>query len=77
MTLQEMLSEAKNVNLAGYGFKKQTKPVIDGHCSYIKSLKDMILTDAPGNEWHHVVDGVVVKVGKLSDNSLKKLLNGD
>lgn len=34
-----------------------------------------MLVDVPDNEWHHVVNGVVAKVGDLSDGSLKTFLD--
>ena len=75
MTLKELLSEAKNVRIEEFGFKKQDSPVVDGHISYIKGDK-IILVDEPGKEWHLMEKGVVTKVGEMTDNSLKKYLSG-
>lgn len=75
MTLRELLSEAKNVRIEEFGYKRQDSPVVDGHISYIKGDK-IILVDEPGKEWHLMEKGVVTKVGEMTDNSLKKFLSG-
>lgn len=75
MTLKEIITEAKNVRIEDFGYKKQESPVVDGHISYIKGDK-IILIDEPGKEWHLMEKGVVTKVGEMSDGSLKRLLSG-
>lgn len=49
----------------------------DRHITYTNTInkKYQILLDIGGNEWHYEVNGSVKKVGKLSDDSLKKFLS--
>jgi hypothetical protein len=78
MTLREIISESKNVDLSAYGFKRQTTPVVHGHVSWIDGGQNVILIDIPGNEWHYMEDGVVVKVGYTTTaglNALKQFLS--
>lgn len=72
MRLKDIITEARTVRIEDYGFKKQEQPVVDGHISYIKGDK-IILVDEPGKEWHLLEKGVVTKVGEMADGSLKKL----
>jgi hypothetical protein len=54
----------------GYG---DPQPGADGHITFTKTTNpsDQMLIDVPGGEWHHMVKGVINKVGKLSGDSLE------
>jgi hypothetical protein len=46
----------------------------DEHWSYRFDEGQEILLDLPANEWHFVLDGVVIQVGRMDDMSLENFL---
>jgi len=58
----------------GYGNPQKG---VDGHVTFTSrsNANNQMLVDVPGDEWHHMVKGVINKVGKLEGPSLEKYLN--
>jgi hypothetical protein len=76
-TFQKFLRESLDPKVSnvlkqfGYG---HPQPGDDGHTTFTKGSGDQMLIDVPGNEWHHMINGVIKKVGNLSDGSLRRFL---
>ena len=58
----------------GYG---NPQPGAGGHVTFTRQShpNDQMLVDVPGNEWHHMIKGVINQIGDLKDDSLETYLD--
>jgi hypothetical protein len=64
-----------SVRLASHGYRDHVQGT-GGHVTFTRDGRpeDQMLIDVPGKEWHHMVSGVVNKIGSTHDLSLEQYL---
>ena len=78
-TFREIFNQSQQIILMTYYGYQGPEIGADGHKTFTNRMNsnDQFLIDLPGNEWHKMEKGVVKIVGKLNDESLRDILNGN